>query len=109
MARHSKEGHGARVSARYCAAWRICWYVRLGHPRTSLLTDIGLITRELGRSIRVKSGNLASALQAFTQRLRQNRVMQDFRYQMRHEKKGVKRRRLQSERWRRQFANVVSP
>lgn len=28
---------------------------------------------------------------------------------MRHEKKGVKRRRLNSERWRRRFSDEVSP
>ena len=42
-------------------------------------------------------------------RLRENGVIRTWRYQMRHEKKGVKRRRLNSERWRRRFSDEVSP
>jgi hypothetical protein len=40
-------------------------------------------------------------------RLRRNRLIQEVSRQRRHEKKGVKRRRLSSERWRRMFANEV--
>lgn len=41
-------------------------------------------------------------------RLRENDVRNTWKYQMRHEKKGVKRRRLSSERWRRRFSDEVS-
>ena len=34
-------------------------------------------------------------------------MRQDYTANMRHEKKGVKRRRLESERWRRRFADHV--
>ena len=60
----------------------------------------------LGRSIVVKYG-FADSLKRLTQRLRANKVYHTWRYQMRHEKKGVKRRRLKSQRWRRHFADEV--
>lgn len=46
-------------------------------------------------------------MQMLTRRLRENRVAVQWKRQMRHEKKGVKRRRLVSERWRRRFADEV--
>jgi small subunit ribosomal protein MRP21 len=52
-------------------------------------------------------GGLASALKSLNDILARNRVKQQVRSSERHEKKGVKRRRLQSERWRKQFANEV--
>jgi small subunit ribosomal protein MRP21 len=39
--------------------------------------------------------------------LKRNFVKRTVRLTERHEKKGVKRRRLRSERWRKQFANEV--
>lgn len=50
---------------------------------------------------------LAAALKSLNDVLMRNRVRQQVRSSERHEKKGVKRRRLQSERWRKQFANEV--
>lgn len=61
----------------------------------------------LGRSVVVKAGELPRSMQFLTRRLRDNRVAIQWKRQMRHEKKGVKRRRLSSERWRRRFADEV--
>ncbi|KAG0707790.1 hypothetical protein DFH29DRAFT_598061 [Suillus ampliporus] len=59
-----------------------------------------------GRRVFV-TGDLGEAFRRLQTRLRRNRVMQEVSRQRRHEKKGVKRRRLSSERWRRMFANEV--
>ncbi|KAJ8594336.1 hypothetical protein M405DRAFT_729973 [Rhizopogon salebrosus TDB-379] len=61
----------------------------------------------LGRRVIVHGGDLGEALRRLQTRLRRNRVSQEVSRQKRHEKKGVKRRRLSSERWRRVFANEV--
>jgi len=53
------------------------------------------------------TGDLGEAFRRLQTRLRRNRVVQEVSRQRRHEKKGVKRRRLSSERWRRVFANEV--
>jgi ribosomal protein S21 len=53
------------------------------------------------------NGDLGEAFRRLQTRLRRNRVTQEVSRQKRHEKKGVKRRRLSSERWRRVFANEV--
>ncbi|OAX44626.1 hypothetical protein K503DRAFT_678346 [Rhizopogon vinicolor AM-OR11-026] len=53
------------------------------------------------------TGDLGEAFRRLQTRLRRNRVPQEVSRQKRHEKKGVKRRRLSSERWRRVFANEV--
>ncbi|KAG2368523.1 hypothetical protein BDR07DRAFT_1349324, partial [Suillus spraguei] len=58
--------------------------------------------RRLGVPVNGDLGEIFRRLQA---RLRRNRVIQEVSRQRRHEKKGVKRRRLSSERWRRMFAN----
>jgi len=50
---------------------------------------------------------LGTALKKLDGILGRNRVRQELRLTERHEKKGVKRRRLLSERWRKQFANEV--
>ena len=60
-----------------------------------------------GRSIEVKSGNVADALNTLQYTLQRNRVVAELRLTARHEKKGYKRRRLSSERWRRRFAHEV--
>jgi hypothetical protein len=60
-----------------------------------------------GRSIEVKNGNVAEALNKLQYTLRRNRVSRELRLAARHEKKGYKRRRLSSERWRRRFAHEV--
>ncbi|KAG1731903.1 hypothetical protein EDB19DRAFT_1310455 [Suillus lakei] len=59
-----------------------------------------------GRRVFV-TGDLGEAFRRLQTRLRRNRVVQEVSRQRRHEKKGVKRRRLSSERWRRVFANEV--
>ena len=60
-----------------------------------------------GRSVEVKNGNVADALNKLQYTLRRNRVVSELRLTARHEKKGYKRRRLSSERWRRMFAHEV--
>lgn len=60
-----------------------------------------------GRSIEVKNGNVAEALNQLQYTLQRNRVITELRLTARHEKKGYKRRRLSSERWRRRFAHEV--
>jgi len=60
-----------------------------------------------GRSVPVKHGDISRAMNSLSTRLRANRVQKTWKYQMRHEKKGVKRRRLKSERWRRRFADEI--
>ncbi|KIM87048.1 hypothetical protein PILCRDRAFT_4277 [Piloderma croceum F 1598] len=60
-----------------------------------------------GRSVIVHPDKITLALKALSNRLRGNKVLQTWKYQMRHEKKGVKRRRLVSQRWRRRFAHEV--
>src|SRR5258707_12866161 len=60
-----------------------------------------------GRSVEVRDGNVADALNKLQYTLRRNRVVKELRLTARHEKKGYKRRRLSSERWRRRFAHEV--
>ncbi|VDB82930.1 unnamed protein product [Peniophora sp. CBMAI 1063] len=60
-----------------------------------------------GRSVEVQKGDLASALRRLNTILFENRVHGERVRNLRHEKKGYKRRRLASERWRRRFAHEV--
>ena len=60
-----------------------------------------------GRSVEVKNGNVAEALNKLQYTLRRNKVSRELGLAARHEKKGYKRRRLSSERWRRRFAHEV--
>jgi len=60
-----------------------------------------------GRSVLVRTDNISGALKSLSRRLKANNVYQTWKYQMRHEKKGVKRRRLKSQRWRRRFADEI--
>ncbi|EIW85207.1 hypothetical protein CONPUDRAFT_49419, partial [Coniophora puteana RWD-64-598 SS2] len=60
-----------------------------------------------GRRVTVPRGDLGLAFNRLNQRLRRNRVWYELRRTARHEKKGYKRRRLESERWRKQFAHEV--
>ncbi|KAG6868368.1 hypothetical protein C0993_004014 [Termitomyces sp. T159_Od127] len=60
-----------------------------------------------GRSVLVKSGNVGEAYARLQSILYRNKVQAQLRLTERHEKKGVKRRRLSSERWRKQFAHEV--
>jgi small subunit ribosomal protein MRP21 len=63
-------------------------------------------TAYAGRSVEVR-GNLADSLKQLDGILARNKVKLQLRMTERHEKKGYKRRRLASERWRNQFANEV--
>ncbi|KAF8077971.1 hypothetical protein FPV67DRAFT_1443495 [Lyophyllum atratum] len=60
-----------------------------------------------GRSVKVQGGNVADAYARLHSILQRNKVRAQLRRAERHEKKGEKRRRLSSERWRRQFAHEV--
>ena len=53
--------------------------------------------------------NLGRAISALQKRLNMNDVKREYFRHLRHEDKGVKRRRLSSERWRRRFAHEVCP
>ncbi|KAL0946925.1 hypothetical protein HGRIS_013086 [Hohenbuehelia grisea] len=59
-----------------------------------------------GRTVRV-GHDVGEAFRRLDAILGRNKVRLTWRQQERHEKKGVKRRRLSSERWRKQFANEV--
>ncbi|KAG6866895.1 hypothetical protein C0991_003810 [Blastosporella zonata] len=60
-----------------------------------------------GRSVNVKGANVGEAFGRLQAILSRNKVQAQLRRAERHEKKGVKRRRLSSERWRKQFAHEV--
>jgi ribosomal protein S21 len=60
-----------------------------------------------GRSVPVVKGDVESAYRKLSRVLGQNQVVRELRANERHEKVGVKRRRLRSERWRRRFAHEV--
>ncbi|KAF7294955.1 Glycerol-3-phosphate o-acyltransferase [Mycena indigotica] len=60
-----------------------------------------------GRRVMVKNGNFNEAVRELDQILIRNRVRATLYANMRHEKKGVKRRRIHSEQWRKHFAAEV--
>ncbi|EGN92461.1 hypothetical protein SERLA73DRAFT_191115 [Serpula lacrymans var. lacrymans S7.3] len=60
-----------------------------------------------GRRVQVIDGDVGRAYDGLQRRLKRNSVAKELRLTARHEKKGAKRRRLRSERWRKQFANEV--
>ncbi|KAH0830546.1 hypothetical protein J3R83DRAFT_2000 [Lanmaoa asiatica] len=64
-------------------------------------------TFDTGRRLAVRNGDLQNAFQQLNQRLRQNRVAKEIALTVRHEKKGDKRARLRSERWRKRFADAA--
>ena len=57
----------------------------------------------LGRSVDVGPTGVARALQVLAYQLRDNNVRNDQRRQRFHERPGLKRKRLKSERWRKRF------
>ncbi|KAI6028380.1 hypothetical protein F5J12DRAFT_736739 [Pisolithus orientalis] len=59
-----------------------------------------------GRRIPVNS-DLRSAFLKLSRRLQKNSVFREWKSALRHEKRGIKRSRLRSERWRRRFADEV--
>ncbi|KZT11395.1 uncharacterized protein LAESUDRAFT_692200 [Laetiporus sulphureus 93-53] len=60
-----------------------------------------------GRSVAVHNHEVGAAFTALRRIMSANAVARELRLVQRHEKKGVKRRRLKSERWRRRFAHEV--
>ncbi|KAG9017201.1 hypothetical protein FRB90_001370 [Tulasnella sp. 427] len=60
-----------------------------------------------GRSVAVKLENFAGAYRDLNTILRDNSVRMTIRRQERHEKKGVKRRRIASQTHRRKFGQLV--
>ena len=61
-----------------------------------------------GRSVAVKSNDIGEAARKLDRILVENNVWKELRLTQRHEKKGAKRRRLSSERWRARFKEEVS-
>ncbi|KAF8921330.1 hypothetical protein CPB85DRAFT_1428329 [Mucidula mucida] len=61
-----------------------------------------------GRNVRINNSNVLAAFAKLSGVLKTNNVMYELRKTKRHEKKGVKRRRLESETWRRVFAHEAS-
>jgi ribosomal protein S21 len=72
-----------------------------------ILVRITLLYSSAGRSVKVMNGNIADAYRKLEIRLARNHVRYELKMTERHEKKGVKRRRLSSERWRKRFADEV--
>ncbi|KIY50884.1 hypothetical protein FISHEDRAFT_22126, partial [Fistulina hepatica ATCC 64428] len=60
-----------------------------------------------GRSVSVKYGSLGSGVKRLRAILSTNKVVATVRSQVRHEKRGPKRRRIRSEMWRVSFAAHV--
>ncbi|KAI0341683.1 hypothetical protein BDW22DRAFT_1332000, partial [Trametopsis cervina] len=60
-----------------------------------------------GRTVAVYGQNLSRAFDRLSSVMKQNNVSREVRAQERHEKKGYKRRRLASQRWRNRFAHEV--
>ncbi|KAI6109173.1 hypothetical protein EDD16DRAFT_1615895 [Pisolithus croceorrhizus] len=59
-----------------------------------------------GRRIPVNM-DLRSAFLKLSRRLQKNSVFREWKLAIRHEKRGIKRSRLRSERWRKRFADEV--
>ncbi|KAH7107499.1 hypothetical protein BKA62DRAFT_649697 [Auriculariales sp. MPI-PUGE-AT-0066] len=60
-----------------------------------------------GRSVLVQPGGFVNSYANLRSTIAVNRVIFELRLAQRHEKKGYKRRRLASQRWRRVFASEV--
>ncbi|KIJ17389.1 hypothetical protein PAXINDRAFT_168067 [Paxillus involutus ATCC 200175] len=60
-----------------------------------------------GRRIPVENGNLQAAFLKLNRRIRSNNMFKEVKLASRHEKRGDKRARLSSERWRKRFADEV--
>ncbi|KAH6659074.1 hypothetical protein BKA67DRAFT_543489 [Truncatella angustata] len=70
---------------------------------TTTYPDIRCVPRT-GRSVQVgKGADAARTLKLLNMQCAANRVRQDFQSQRFHERPGLKRKRLKSERWRRRF------
>lgn len=75
--------------------------------REAMRESIGLKNSSTfsGRSVVCSEKEIGGAFSKLQAILRTNNVIAELRRTERHEKKGVKRRRLRSERWRRRFAH----
>ncbi|KAF4608447.1 hypothetical protein EYR40_000792 [Pleurotus pulmonarius] len=73
----------------------------------TLYPRVALTPLSIGRTVFVGKNGFGEAYKRLDIILSRNKVRATVRMAERHEKKGVKRRRLSSERWRRQFANEV--
>jgi small subunit ribosomal protein MRP21 len=68
------------------------------------MTEKLMLNRTTGRTIRIKEGmTLPRALDLLQMQMRINRVQSEVRIQRFHERGGLKRKRLRSERWRKKF------
>ncbi|KAI0798052.1 hypothetical protein C8Q75DRAFT_801946 [Abortiporus biennis] len=99
-------------------AWKQQEYLHVQFLRPPPGPYAGMLTQTLqcahsfihlypGRTVPVLSNNFATAYSDLSQLLRHNKVQSELRLTKRHERKGDKRRRLKSERWRRLFAHMV--
>ncbi|KAI0132819.1 hypothetical protein BJ170DRAFT_615491 [Xylariales sp. AK1849] len=81
------------------------WAAYDGHDgqRTIKYPEIRCVPRT-GRTINVTRGaDVARSFKILNMQCAMNRVRQDFQYQRYHERAGLKRKRLKSERWQRRF------
>ncbi|KAF8977456.1 hypothetical protein BDQ17DRAFT_1266557, partial [Cyathus striatus] len=60
-----------------------------------------------GRTVKVLPGQVYDAFSRLDGILKRNKVRKTVQVQRRHEKKGDKRRRLESQRWRNRFSEEV--
>lgn len=81
---------------------------KLFSQATTLADELHALSSILGRSVQVRDGNVGAAYRKLGGILTQNHVWEELRRTERHEKKGAKRRRLRSERWRTRFKEEVS-
>ncbi|KAJ4469456.1 hypothetical protein C8J55DRAFT_564529 [Lentinula edodes] len=103
---HDKLSHV--VSSRVLSTPAEIW-AENSHVTRMSIAEAGLVNNNpyIGRSANVKDGDLADALRRLDMILARNKVRKQLKLAERHEKKGPKRRRLESERWRRLFAHEV--
>ena len=86
------------------------------HPQLMLIpvsrsyycTDEFSTLYDVGRSIRVDGGDVASASRKLEHILMQNSIPREWRRSFRHRQKGEERRKLESTRWRKRFKFEVS-
>ncbi|KAF9451050.1 hypothetical protein P691DRAFT_757636 [Macrolepiota fuliginosa MF-IS2] len=81
------------------------WHQNSSRARTDM-SNHPMLNPYSGRTIPVRR-EVGESLRALDGVLSRNKVKLQLRMTERHEKKGAKRRRLASERWRNQFANEV--
>ncbi|KAJ3883436.1 hypothetical protein F5051DRAFT_391466 [Lentinula edodes] len=102
---HDKLSHV--VSSRVLSTPAEIW-AQNSHVTRMSIAEAGLVNDPYsGRSAHVVDGNLADAFRRLDMILARNKVRKQLKLAERHEKKGPKRRRLESERWRRLFAHEV--